>query len=110
MTDFYGTAVADTIIENAIDPKYDGSIYALSGNDTIYVRLKSVLPGPGNDFVVSYARSANVIYWDAPAAIQINLLTGVVQDGYGDTDQLQNVRTVIGTRFNDVLVASDESG
>ncbi|MFM9993653.1 MAG: hypothetical protein ACKVOY_19705, partial [Burkholderiaceae bacterium] len=33
--------------------------------------------------------------------------TGVVQDGYGDTDQLQNVRTVIGTRFNDVFVASD---
>ena len=107
MADFYGTATADIIIESAIEPKYDGSIYALAGNDTIYVKSKSVLPGPGNDVVVSYGRNVNVIYWDAPTAAQINLRTGVAQDGYGGTDQLQNVRTVIGTRFNDVFVASD---
>ena len=107
MTDFYGTTSADTIIENKIDPKYDGSIYALAGDDIIYARLKSVLPGPGNDVIISYKRSANVIYWDAPSAVQINLLTGFAQDGYGGTDLLKNVRTAIGTRFDDVFIASD---
>lgn len=107
MTDFYGSKAADVIVESLLDKKYDGSIYALAGNDTIFVRSKSVLPGPGNDVVVSYKRSANVIYWDAPRAVQVNLLTGTAQDGYGDTDLLQDVRTVIGTSFNDIFIASN---
>lgn len=107
MTDFYGTARSDIIREQTIAVQFDGAISALAGDDVIYAKLKSVLPGSGNDLVVAYSKNVNVIYWDAPSAVQINLRTGTASDGYGSTDQLQNVRTVTGTRFDDVFVASD---
>jgi hypothetical protein len=73
----------------------------------VYVKSKSVIPGPGNDVIFAYSSRVNVIYWDAPAAVQINLRTGTAQDGYGGTDQLQGVRTATGTRFDDVFIATD---
>lgn len=79
----------------------------MAGDDVIYAKSKSVLPGSGNDLVVAYSKNVNVIYWDAPLAVQINLRTGTASDGYGSTDQLQNVRTVTGTRFDDIFLASD---
>lgn len=68
---------------------------------------KNVLTSSGNDVIVSYRKGVSVVYWEAPSAVQINLRTGIAQDGFGNFDQLQNVRSAIGTRFNDVFIASD---
>lgn len=67
-----------------------------------------LLPGGGRDIATGGADSINVIsYLPSPAAIGINLRTGIAR-GWG-RDSVRNVHQVEGTQFDDVVVG-DSSG
>jgi hypothetical protein len=78
-----GTAGNDQLNGGATDDILIG----LAGSDMLN-------GGPGGD-------AAD--YQDAPAAIDVNLLTGVAQDGYGSTDSLNSIEQVGGSAFNDKI-------
>ena len=79
-----------------------------AGNDTL-------TGGAGNDTIdggaitdkIGYS-DANVVTYDGatPAAVNVNLQTGIAQDGYGGTDKLININFAVGTVYNDVLTGS----
>jgi Ca2+-binding RTX toxin-like protein len=69
-----------------------------AGNDTIDGGAIDVITG-NNGNRASYAA--------APAAVNVNLTTGVAQDGYGTTDSLVNINQVRGSAFADTLTGSD---
>jgi serralysin len=73
------------------------TIRALAGNDTIILQAGSnVLGGPGNDTIIDQTGGnyCSALYWDSPNAIDVNLQTGVAQDGWGTTDTLVNIHNV----------------
>jgi len=73
------------------------TIKALAGNDTITLQAGSnVLGGAGNDTIIDQTGGnyCAALYWDAPNAIDVNLQTGVAQDGWGTIDTLVNIRNV----------------
>jgi Ca2+-binding RTX toxin-like protein len=69
----------------------------LAGNDTI----------DGGAITASNNGFNRVTYLQAPAGIDANLATGVVQDGYGDTDTLFNIQSIRGSTHDDTMVGSD---
>lgn len=48
-------------------------------------------------------------YLAAPSAVNVNLATGVVSDGYGTTDTLLNIEGVRGSRYNDTITGSTQA-
>ncbi|MBO1907603.1 hypothetical protein J4G37_22155 [Microvirga sp. 3-52] len=64
----------------------------LEGNDTI--------DGGGADDLVDYRRDTN---YGGNAGINANLATGIIIDGFGDTDTVTNVENVIGTWTADII-------
>lgn len=72
-------------------------IMALAGNDTITLLSGSnVVGGAGNDTIIDQTGSSYcaAAYWDAPDAIDANLQTGVVKDGWGSIDTLVNIHNI----------------
>lgn len=72
-------------------------IYGLAGNDTVTLLSGSnVKGGAGNDTIIDKTGGnwCAALYWDSPSAIDVNLATGVVQDGWGTTDQLVDVHNI----------------
>jgi hypothetical protein len=47
-------------------------------------------------------------YIDAPSGINANLITGIVQDGYGSTDQVSNFERLYGSFYDDTVVLSSD--
>ena len=109
----FGTSGADTIQGG------DGadSLAGGSGND-------SIEGGAGNDFIVGgagndtldggtitdlsfYADGNTLDYGSSTAAINLNLQTGVVQDGLGGVDQVTNFTFITGSAYGDVITGSD---
>lgn len=48
-------------------------------------------------------------YLAAPSAVNVNLATGVVSDGYGTTDTLLNIEGVRGSRYNDTITGNTQA-
>lgn len=88
--DVRGSAFGDTLTGSDSGP-YE-SFEGMAGNDTI--------DGKGGRDRASYDVS--------PAAINVNLATGVAQDGFGGTDTLRNIEEVRGSAFNDVITGDDK--
>ncbi|GAA6155338.1 hypothetical protein NBRC116588_08110 [Pyruvatibacter sp. HU-CL02332] len=63
-------------------------------------------PRDGDDTVNGAGGKDTVDYSTSPSAINVNLATGVVSDGYGDTDTLTSIESVIGSAFGDTLTGS----
>ncbi|WP_291849548.1 Calx-beta domain-containing protein, partial [Accumulibacter sp.] len=57
----------------------------------------------GNDLINGRGGIDNVAYDSAPAAVSVNLNTGVASDGYGGTDTLSNIEGIRGSAYNDTL-------
>jgi hypothetical protein len=83
-----GSAFNDTLIgsSGAQAERFRG----LAGNDTI--------DGGGGSLL------DNADYRSSPAAINANLVTGSVSDGFGGTDTLTNIFGIRGSEFNDVII------
>ena len=86
----------------------------LSGLNQSYVLTgglgNDVLGGGSHDDILDGGDgSLDIItYHDAPSGINANLITGVVQDGYGSVDQISNFERFYGSYYNDVVTLSDE--
>ena len=78
----------------------DSLITGTSGNDTF-------VGGAGNDTINGGAGNDIVRYGSALAGVNVNLATGIAQDGYGGTDELISVELVWGSAFNDVLIGGN---
>ncbi|MDA8687832.1 calcium-binding protein, partial [bacterium] len=55
-----------------------------------------------------YLEKDQLTYIDAPSGINANLITGIVQDGYGSTDQVSNFERLYGSFYNDTVVLSSD--
>lgn len=86
----------------------DDSLLGGAGQDTL-------IGGAGNDTIdggtitdlVNYT-DLNFLRFDPTAgAVNVNLQSGVVQDGQGGTDSVTNVNFVVGTAGNDTITGSD---
>jgi Ca2+-binding RTX toxin-like protein len=89
MTQVVGSAFDDVLIgsNSSLTEHFMGS----AGNDTI--------DGAGG---------ANVIRYDnALTGVNVNLVTGLAQDGFGTVDTLRNIESVIGSDFDDTLVGGN---
>jgi Ca2+-binding RTX toxin-like protein len=60
--------------------------------------------GAGNDTIDGGGGTDNVDYEFSPGGVNVNLSTGVAQDGYGNTDTLRNIEQVGGSNNDDVIV------
>ncbi|HEU4851386.1 MAG TPA: FG-GAP-like repeat-containing protein [Telluria sp.] len=80
-------------------------VYGGKGNDTITIARGNVLGEAGNDTIRTTA-GATAAYWNSPSAIDANLGTGVVSDGFGGTDTLIGVHSIADSPHDDKLHGS----
>lgn len=97
----------------------NGGLYGGAGADTLYGDNGSdVLEGgPGSDAIyggddhVDTNYGDIVLYWNAPAGVNVTLpqlgRSTTVSDGYGNFDTLYGVESVIGSPWDDVLIGND---
>jgi Ca2+-binding RTX toxin-like protein len=97
-----GTYYNDTLTGDGNDNRFRG--YA--GNDVID-------GGGGSDTVIysaTYSRTSGIalalIVGEAPNGVNVNLTTGIAQDGSGGTDTLTSIENVIGSLGNDSITGS----
>ena len=89
------------------------------GNDTLYggAGYDTLIGGAGNDtldggviptiFTGQYMLEINTAsYSSSSAGINVNLQTGIAQDGLGGTDTLINFNAVVGSNYGDVITLS----
>ncbi|MDC0336118.1 hypothetical protein OAN24_04420 [Pseudodesulfovibrio sp.] len=85
----------------------DDTLFGYDGNDSITggTGNELLIGGEGNDTITGGDGDDTVSYQYDPTGANINLATGTVIDGWGDTDQVtQNtVENAIGTAFDDTL-------
>ena len=81
-----GSEFADTLIGSGGDDRFE----AYKGNDVIK-------GGFGVD---------TIVFADSASAIDVNFVTGVVSDGWGDTDIVSGIEDVIGSDNNDSIVGN----
>ena len=104
-----------------------GNVVKFGGSTDTFSNFQRVIAGSGNDFLTGNAatglfaiwmrgnagndqidgassRSSAADYENSPAAVNINLVTGVALDGWGGTDTLLNVRRVNLSAFNDTVL------
>ncbi|WP_057462811.1 VCBS domain-containing protein, partial [Pseudovibrio sp. POLY-S9] len=84
---FFGTEDDDIFI-GTIEGE---EIYGSAGADTI--------DGAGGSDTINYVKST--------AAVSVNLSTGELSGGYAEGDKLTNIKTVVGSHFDDFLVGDD---
>ena len=86
-----------------------GSAFAdiLTGGNVSNDGFESFRPGAGNDTVDGGTGFDRIDYRDAPGAVNVNLMTGIAQDGFGDTDTLSNIELVRGSNSADTLTGGN---
>lgn len=88
---YFDTNFADILRGSALDEEFS----LTSGND--------VLDGRGGFDTVDYSQSWR---WGASQGITANLATGIILDGWGNTDRVVNVEAIFGTNLNDNLTGN----
>ena len=106
-----------------------GNVVKFGGTTDQFSNFQRLYAGSGNDFLVGTTATGFVTTWlrgnagndqidglssrsvaadysNSPGAINVNLVTGVVLDGWGGTDTLINVRRVNLSGFSDVVLGS----
>lgn len=104
--DYQGTAGNDNLDQATLGLPAGSNIFGGAGNDTITIGVGNAIGEAGNDTIVGAGDYAGAAYWNSPAAVTINLATGIVQDGFGGTDTLQNIRVVQDSGHNDRITGS----
>ncbi len=98
----YGTD-GDDVFDNRIDPVFN--TFGGKGNDSFFSDEFSNFEGSaGNDTIVGGAAGVTALYWDSPSAIQVDLLAGFADDGWGTRDVLRHVTCIQATSFGDTLL------
>jgi Ca2+-binding RTX toxin-like protein len=107
-----GSAFNDIIVGDANANYFDGrdgndSMSGGAGRDTFQA-------GAGNDTMdggaildrIAYSDLNSLLYNNATSAVNINLATGTVTDGFGGVDTISNINFVTGSNFGDTLTGS----
>ena len=95
----YGTEFND-IIDVTGSEYYEGALVdPLGGSDVVYInRWQNVFARPGNDVIIGIINddgdTPGYGAWDSPTPVNVNLETGIAEDGYGYTDRITNMRVV----------------
>jgi Ca2+-binding RTX toxin-like protein len=87
-----------------------GNDSLLGGDGDDYFNAGGLPSGGGNDTIDGGANGSfgdTVDYGGSTSGVQVDLQSGVAQDGTGGTDTLQNVEHVTGTGSNDTLLGSN---
>ena len=121
--DVFGTDLADQISGNGGDNRLVGeagadTLNGAGGNDILLGRDDAdVLNGGAGDDEIWGGAGADTIdggagqdlarYLEATGAVNANLTTGVVRDGYGFTDTLTNIEDLHASGNNDSVVGSN---
>ncbi|MGP0105015.1 cadherin-like domain-containing protein [Rhodoblastus sp.] len=67
---------------------------------------ESLSPGVGNNYLFGDGNTT-ADYANSPNGIVANLATGSVSNGYGGTDTLTNIHSIIGSAYDDTFIAGD---
>ena len=93
----YGGTDTLSNIHSIIGSLYNDTLIGGSGNDTF--------SGSGGNNVMDGGGGTNTLdYSELPAGVTANLRSGTVQNGYGGTDTLSNIHSIIGSLYNDTLI------
>ena len=106
--DYHGTVGDDVLDQSKLGLPDWSAIYGGFGNDTITIGTGTAIGQEGNDRIVGTSPWSTVCFW-SPAAVVVNLATGIAQDGYGTIDTLVNIHTIQGTAFDDKFVGTSGS-
>jgi Ca2+-binding RTX toxin-like protein len=101
-SDGWGGIDALSSIEGARGSEFDDT---LIGTDTLLF-TEFFRGRAGNDLIDGRGGTDLVEYQLSPGGIDLNLATGVADDGLGGTDTLLNVENVRGSLFEDVIVGN----
>ena len=101
---FYGRDGDDTLnggggIDLLAGGDGDDSLYGDAGDDILH-------GGEGSDIIDGGAGFDMVYHTQLTSAINANLETGLVVDGFGEIDTLINIEALVGTSFDDILIGS----
>ncbi len=98
-----GFGGTDTLI-NVEEVRASALNDTLTGSDSgIYESFEG---RAGNDTIDGKGGTDRASYDTSPAAINVNLTTGIAQDGWVGTDTLLNIEEVRGSAFNDVIIGN----
>ena len=101
-TDTYGNAETLTSIERLHGSRYDDLFIGSNVDELFEGRDGSdTIDGGGGNDVIWYRSEENLGGFQG---INANLSTGIVIDGFGNTDFVSNVENVYGTSFSDTIV------
>jgi Ca2+-binding RTX toxin-like protein len=104
--DYHGTPNDDILNMQTLGLPDGTNIFGGAGNDTISIGGGNAVGDAGNDTLIGLKSYSTAAYWTSPAGIKVNLATGIVQDGFGGTDTLQNIFTLQDSRFDDEFLGS----
>lgn len=109
MADYRGTDANDSIDQDKLGIPGGANIYGGKGDDTILISSGNALGEQGNDSITALQAWSGVAYWNSPAGIKVDLVTGIAQDGFGTVDKLINIRSVQDSGHSDAIVGSSAS-
>jgi Ca2+-binding RTX toxin-like protein len=98
VSDGYGNTDKLTGIEEIWGSAFNDTLVGGAG------ALESFEGGKGNDSIDGGAGADRVTYMNSPAAVSVNLATGTASDGWGGTDTLANIESVMGSPYNDIII------
>ncbi len=90
-----GSAFGDRLTGNSL-----GNSLLGGGGDDILAGLA------GDDTLKGGAGSDTADYRSSPAAVTVNLASGIALDGFGGTDSLMSIENILGSDFGDTLIGN----
>lgn len=95
-----GTDFADSITGS------DVSLYA-DPEEAIFNYVERIEGFGGNDILNGGGGVELLSYFNSPGPVEVDLVSGIARDGYGNTDTISNFEIVGGSAFNDTLRGSN---
>jgi hypothetical protein len=110
-SDSFGFSLSDIFVHNNYGSgTFDISIVNANGGRIFTGGLNADIfySGPGNNWVAG-GTDTTVSYSLAPTGVNIDLPLGVASNGFGGTDTLSNVHSVIGSAQDDTFIAESNA-
>jgi autotransporter passenger strand-loop-strand repeat protein len=105
-SDSFGFSISDAFVHNNFGSgTFAITIVSIDGGPifTGGATGEMFFSGPGNNYVVGDGKTT-VSYAEAPVGVTIDLVHGTAANGYGGTDTLSNIHSVIGTQYDDTVI------